>query len=132
MRIRGVTLLIIVQLALSMYLMYTKAQSDAFCIAGKSCDMVQQSIYGDLFGVSVSTLGVIAFTLLLIVHLTQHFHRYNRTLYLLGVVLGVLGALYFIGIQLFVLRHLCSTCMVIDVSMLLIAWLEYRAWRKGY
>lgn len=111
--------------------MYTKTQSGAFCVVGNACDVVQQSIYGELFGVHVSTLGAIAFGLLLITHLTQHHHRYNRKLYLLGIVLGTIGALYFIGIQMFILRAYCSTCMVIDGSMLLVAWLEYRAWRKG-
>jgi uncharacterized membrane protein len=132
MKIRAVTLLIVLQVILAGYLMYMKAQSGAFCVAGNACDVVQQSIYGELFGVHVSTLGFIAFGLLFILHCTSHWHPYNRTLYFCGVLLGGIGALYFIGIQVFVLQAYCSTCMVIDVSMLIVTWLEYRAWRKSY
>lgn len=132
MKIRAVTLLLIMQFVLAGYLMYMKTQSEAFCVVGNACDVVQQSVYGELFGVHVSTLGFIAFGLLLITHLTAHYHRYNRALYLSGLVLGAFGALYFIGIQVFVLQAYCSTCMVIDVSMLVVAFLEYRAWRKDY
>lgn len=129
---RAVLWIILGQLLLSAYLMYEKAQSAVFCVVGQSCDAVQQSAYGTLWGFDVSMLGLIAFGLLLITYVTQHHHRYNRRLYLMGIAFGVIGALYFIGIQAFVLRAYCSTCMVIDVSMLVVAWLEYRAYRKGY
>ena len=132
MRIKLIPAIILGQLVLSAYLVHAKAQTELFCVIGKSCDAVQQSVYGELWGIDVSTLGLIAFGLLLITAFTQHAHRYNRKLYLLCIVLGVMGAIYFIGIQLFVLKQICSTCMVIDGSMLVVAWLEYRAWRKGY
>ena len=132
MRMRAVFWIIIGQLLLSGYMMYEKAQSAVFCVVGKSCDAVQQSAYGTLGGFDVRTLGFIAFALLLITHLTQHHHRYNKRLYLLGLVLGVVGATYYIGIQAFVLKQLCPTCMLIDGSMLVVAWLEYKAYRKGY
>lgn len=125
MRIRFIPLIIFGQLVLSAYLIHAKAQAELFCVVGKSCDAVQQSVYGQLWGIDVSTLGFIAFLLLGACYFLRArplFHCF----FLWGTGIGVVGALYFIGVQVFILKQLCSSCMFIDVGMLVLGYLVYR------
>lgn len=100
-----------------------------------SCAAVQNTKYSILFGVSTALVGVLYFTLLVLVFLlfllVQKWHpavfKKTKNLFQIGmgilVIGGVLGAAYFIFLQLFVIRSICTYCMVIDLLMVLVGGL---------
>lgn len=121
--------LIIFEIAFAMYLSYNHYAYSGICSIG-SCDTVQSSAYGSLFGISLNYLAVVAFILLFICY------KKNTGLYIIGITVGSLTALYLIYLQLFVLNAICSNCMVIDGVMIVIAILsfsseKYRKHLKG-
>lgn len=120
---------ILFEVLFSYFLVYDHIERGGFCGIGE-CDTVQKSSYAHVGRINLVYIAAIAFTLLLICYHTQ------PTFYALGVLCGGLFALYLISIQLFVLGAICSTCMLVDVSMLIIMGLtfyqkEYRKHLKG-
>jgi uncharacterized membrane protein len=110
--------LMILELILTGFLAYTNLTSSAsgFCVAGKGvseCNTVQNSIYGELFGVKLGILGFFAFLILLGVFIYEEKSKQNGLFFVLASV-GALFAVYFIYIQLVVLKQICSTCVVVD------------------
>jgi len=58
---------IILEIIFTGYLAFSNTEQGSFCVTGHNCEEVQNSIYGEILGVKVSTLGLISFILLLIV-----------------------------------------------------------------
>ncbi|MBM3232715.1 hypothetical protein FJZ18_00930 [Candidatus Pacearchaeota archaeon] len=86
----------------------------AFCLTGSDCSSVQNSEYGKLFGVSLSVFGFIMFSLLLIIYLYVERHPKYSQFFLLATGLGFCFAVYFLILQFFVLKKICSSCVIID------------------
>ncbi len=99
------------------------------CIVGNTtaCADVQNSEYGKILGVKVSLIGPIAFIFLLVVYLSSikegKYKDNFYEIYLIAVIIGFVASLYFIYLQLFVLKITCINCMIIDGTMLLVALL---------
>ena len=109
--------LLIFEILLSLYLItkdLNKKQDQNICIIGKGCDIVQQSVYGQVFGIKLPFLAIFAFIILLILYF------YNKKIFYFGIFLGTLFSLYLITVQLFILKHICSNCMIVDIIMILI------------
>ncbi len=108
-----IILFIILEIGLSIYLIINSLKPIDVCIIGESCSAVQNSIYGSILGIKVSYLAILAFVLLL------SFKFIHKKIFLLAGFIGAIIALYFISIQLFVLKEICSTCFIIDSIMVL-------------
>ncbi len=77
------------------------------------CDQVLTSKYSAIGGFPVSALGMLYYGTVLVL-LIAYFDTANRRLLHLVSWLacgGMLGTLYFVGIQLFVLKAICLYCM---------------------
>ncbi len=100
-----------------------------------SCAAVQNTKYSVLFGISTALVGILYFTLLLLLFLllfllqkwhpavfekTKNVFRIVLTILIIG---GVFGAAYFIFLQLVVINNICTYCLVIDILMLLVGGL---------
>lgn len=109
-----IILLIVVEIVLSIYLLYDSAKSLTLCIVGESCGFVQNSIYGSIFGIKLGYFAIVAFVILLAMKFI------NKKLFLILSALGASIAIYYISIQLFVLKAICSSCIIIDSIMLVI------------
>ena len=96
----------------------------ATCIAGHGCFDVQSSKFGSILGFKVGTLGFAAFLIFAATFILQHYNKLPKRTFLSLSILGSLGAIYFISLQLFILKQICSTCMVIDTGMILIMLLS--------
>lgn len=116
--------LILVELILSAYVAYTSATGADFCLSGSSCTAVQNSPYGQFLGIKVSIWGALAFLVLLATYLWSRGHYPRYRWYFSATLIGTLVSLVFIGIQLFILKQVCSSCMVVDTLMLLVAALS--------
>ena len=92
------------------------------CGLGESgCSAVANSQYSKTFGISNSLLGVIAFLILMTLTLShmnnpkKHKEIFQKTI----IIPMAITALYFIFLQLFVLKAICPYCMIVDTGILI-------------
>ncbi|MFA5857180.1 MAG: vitamin K epoxide reductase family protein [Candidatus Pacearchaeota archaeon] len=111
--------LIIIEIIFSLYLLYVGVTNETqICVKGESCSEVQNSSYGELFGIQLPYYSLVCFVALILIYF------WNKKLFLIGTLLGGLFAIYLIFVQLFVLKKICTTCMMVDIIMLLITTLS--------
>jgi len=111
-----IMVLIVLELVLAASLSYRAAYNQNLCLFGEqvNCSDVQNSAYGQLFGIKISYLALLGFVGLLTLFLI------NDNLFLIATIIGALGAAYFIIIQTVVLKQTCSTCLLLDITMLIL------------
>lgn len=127
--------LITIEIALAIYLIYIGNSDSGFCLTGSGCNIVRDSQYSHLLGLSLSWFGLLAFSILLISYLLVHYKKLPHRLHIVFVVGGLAFAAYFLCLQVFVIGALCSTCLTIDSIMILIFILslyELRIIKKYY
>ena len=127
--------LILIEAILSAYTAYANTSGTGLCFLGESCTTVQNSVYGQFLGIKISIWGAIAFLLLAGIYYMTRSHYPHYKWYFSAVLLGTLAALAFIAIQFFVLKQLCSSCIIIDTLMLAVAALsayEFYQLKKYY
>ena len=109
-------ILILFEVVMSGYMVYEdqkKSNSDV-CFVGSDCGSVQSSSYGSLFGIQLPYYAIVAFLALLLSFL------FMKKVYYIGVLVGTLISIFLISVQLFVLKMVCSNCMIVDSAMILI------------
>jgi uncharacterized membrane protein len=111
-----IMVLIVLELVLAASLSYKAAYNQNLCLFGEQikCSDVQNSSYGSLFGIKVSYIALLGFVGLLALFLI------DELFFFIATFIGALGAAYFITIQVFVLKQTCSTCLLLDSTMILI------------
>lgn len=113
-----ITVLIVVEIMFTSYMAYNSLQNQDVCAIGKSCEQVQQTKYGQIFGIKLAVIAVFAFIFLLI------FYFYNYRIFLFGSIIGFIISIYLIGIQAVVLKMYCINCLFVDIIMILIFFLS--------
>ncbi len=136
-----VFVLLVVLIVLSGYLTYAKSVNaeQGVCIINNdsisNCGDVQNSKYGSFLGIKVCHWGLVVFSLLLVIYIVANtknrFRKNAHELFVLFSFIGALVAIYFIYVQFFVLKSLCSTCLIIDAATVLVFVLAYLETRKG-
>ena len=96
-----------------------------FCTAGDTCSDVQNSIYGKIFGVPVIWIGVIGFSLLFLFFIFKKHNKKFTNKFYLATLVGALLGLYFIIIQIFVLKQICTNCLITDLTAIIIFFITY-------
>lgn len=93
------------------------------------CYEVQTSEYEEIFGIKSSFLGLICFSILLgfIISEIKTPKKYKRKLIFWGIILFSIFAIYFIYLQLFVIKKFCEYCLVVDIGILISLFI---IWRK--
>lgn len=123
--------LIIINIILSSYFYYSLGNDTSFCVIGEGCDIVKKSAYSEIFGIKVSLFGAIAFIALFIVFALGFRDSLFAKIYFVMVSIGLLFALYFLYLQIFIIGTICSTCAVIDsIAILIFLTTLYCATRK--
>ncbi|MFH1801848.1 MAG: vitamin K epoxide reductase family protein [archaeon] len=115
--------LILIEVVLTGILAYQDVVGSAgsFCVAGSEeagCSGVRDSVYGELFGMKLSFFGLISFLVLLVVFVYEK-RIWEGSFFVLSLV-GAVFAAYFLYLQVFVLKQMCSTCAVVDGTAILI------------
>lgn len=114
-------ILITAEIILSGYLAYTSLYGiDAVCLTGENCKIVQNSQYSQILGIPLSIIGTLSFIALIIVYSLVYKGKINYNWFLAACIFGTLDALYFLYLQLFVIKALCSNCLIIDFGMIII------------
>ena len=88
---------------------------------GGSCHSVQGSKYAYSFGISNSVYGVFIFAILSILVFSQIMKPKNEKQLIIdsAVIVGFLIALYFIFLQIFVIKDFCKYCLIIDIGLII-------------
>lgn len=118
-----IMIFILVQLLLSVQIAYSNYFGSGFCITGDSgntdCDAVQGSEYGRFLGVPLGVIGSAAFLILLVFgYLALYRDKDFGKIFGILVCLGTMASLYLLYIQFFVLKQICSSCLVVDGLMI--------------
>lgn len=95
------------------------------------CYQVQTSNYEKIFGIKNSHLGLIAFGILSLItfcHIRKP-QKIKKNLITLGIVTSLIFSLYFIYLQIFVLKAFCKYCMTVDIGSI-INFLVIIFWRE--
>lgn len=98
----------------SIYLSYMKLQeSDLVCNVLEGCNLVTQSEYAKIFGIPLAYLGVFFYCLLILTLL--FFLKSKKAICFrflqITIFAGFLSSLYFLYLQVFVIRALCTYCL---------------------
>lgn len=120
MKIYGkiIILLIVIEIILSLFI--ASSTQGFACAPGSSCESVQNSIYGAIFGMKVAWFGAATFSILFLLYFIFSTISRYYWVFLVFTGIGFLFALYFIVLQLFVIKQICINCMVIDCIMIII------------
>jgi len=119
-----ISILLFVNIILSAYLIYSESKTQGFCIIGSTCETVQNSEYAYLLGIPVVWIGLISFTILLILFYLKENHNVLSWIYNIGIIIAGIYAFYFIAIQAFVIKKLCSTCMIVDTLTIIASFIS--------
>jgi uncharacterized membrane protein len=114
-------ILILMLLATVASLVLTFVPLEKACGNSQSCTVVQTSQYESTLGIKNAHLGLIAFPILAILTLFEikKTNKYRKRLLGLGIILGSMFAVYFLYIQLFILKAVCKYCLVVDIGTLI-------------
>jgi protein-disulfide isomerase/uncharacterized membrane protein len=99
---------------------------DRTCGFGSACDEVSSSRFGQVLGVPLPLLGLLAFGPLLGLSLFPS--PSTRWLHRAMALAGGIGGLVLILLQVGVLGRVCPYCLAVDVSAVLLGLLEVRGW----
>lgn len=120
MKYKILLIIFLISLISSIILLSTNHGSD-FCKPDGGCGSVQNSKYAYLFGISNSIYGIILFSFLSLITFMEIKKptQIKRLLIDSGAIIGFFIALYFIFLQIFILKIFCKYCLVIDGGMIL-------------
>jgi uncharacterized membrane protein len=98
----------------------TSNTTTGICRPGNGCDTVTSSVYGSTLGIQNSTYGIFVFSFLILLTL---FHMKRPTKHVRGILhfavgFGALVAIYFLYLQIFVIKAFCEFCILIDIALL--------------
>ncbi len=147
---RGLNTLIVVSIIsiiLFSYLVYVhyKPEASEFCNfgGGFNCDIVNKSIYSELFGIPVALLGILTFLGILVLSiLSLKNYKFNmgdvkidgeiliKIIFWVSAI-GLLFALYLIYIEAFVLYSFCIFCLVGDGLIIITLVISYLLMEGG-
>ena len=90
------------------------------CNIEEGCDLVQNSIYAETFGIKNSIYGVAVFFLLSGITTFQIFKptKKKENFLKISLIIGSIIAIYFLILQIFFLKAYCKYCLVVDFSVI--------------
>lgn len=114
-------------LGVASYLTYVELTlSDAVCGVVGNCNVVQQSSYARIFSIPLGLLGIMCYSLILVLwllSLKREKRQFRSNLLRLLVITGVAFSIYLTFLEPFVIGASCIWCLTSAVTMLLLLWL---------
>ncbi len=91
------------------------------CGDDAGCSIVQTSKYETTFGIKNAHIGIITFPILAILAIFElkRKSKYRKRLIQIGIIIGSAFAIYFLYLQIFVLKALCKYCLIVDLGVLI-------------
>lgn len=118
MKYKVLLILFIISLMSSFTLSFEEVSE--FCNPGEGCEVVHASEYNYTFGIQNSHYGILIFSLLILLTLSQMQKpkRIKENILHVSIVFGAIISIYFLYIQHFALNAYCKYCLLIDFSLL--------------
>lgn len=118
----AITILSAIGVLLSLYLTYVDSGGGqaAFCTAGSDCDVVRQSAFAKILGIPVAALGVAAYGAIFAVSLLSMARKKRWLILFVLSLAGFVFTLYLTYLELFVIKAICTYCVVSAVIITLI------------
>lgn len=103
-------------------------EAGALCVVGGNfdCDIVNQSIYSQIYGIPFALIGMIGFVLMFVTTALLLWRRDPKERELLFATLCAMATIglgiqiYLTAIEFFVLKVWCSLCLISQISILTI------------
>lgn len=116
---------VVIGLIVSVYMtVYKVTSNDAMCLGSGECSTVNASIYSEIYGIPVASVGIAGyFAILLILWYERRdkFFENNGPMIIFGMALtGFIFTVYLIYVEFAVLHALCPFCLVSQGSMIVI------------
>ena len=104
------------------------------CDINSGCEVVYYSQYNSFLGIQNSYYGAIIFALLIILTVSYLINptQNKKAMINVSIVVGSLIALYFLGIQHFVLEAYCQYCLIVDFSIIISLIVILPELKKGF
>lgn len=105
------------------------------CIIVTGCDKVLSGPYSEIFGIPIALIGVFYYLFIFsgaLFFLFGNSHKFFR-LSLLAASAGFLASLWFVSLQLFIIKSICFYCMIsafCSLTLFLLAILSFFHARK--
>ena len=89
-----------------------------FCIIGNTCDKVLVSVYSTISNIPVALLGTIYYFIILILIFNYFYSKKEKDLVFISYIscIGFSASAWFVYLQLFVIKSICSYCMISAIS----------------
>lgn len=118
-------ILVVIGLIDSIYMtIYKVTSNDALCLGSGECSTVNASVYSEIYGIPVASVGIAGYFAILLVHFFErrdNFFAKNGPMLIFGMALtGFIFTVYLIYVEFAVLQALCPFCLVSQGSMSLI------------
>ena len=123
---------------ISSYLTYDHYQNSSYCLAGSSCNKVNQSIYSEIFGIPIAVIGLIGYLSLFILSILvlKNKIKKSRRVFALffvfsSIALGYSIVLFYISY--IILNSLCPYCFVLyalNLFIFIISIIKIRHYAK--
>jgi len=96
------------------------------------CGTVIKSSYGYIFNIPVSLWGVVYYSILSFTDFVFLMHKKRQWIHIFSIVsvLGFLFSVYFVYVQIFILKALCFYCMLSAINSFIIFILIIYIWIK--
>lgn len=111
----------------SLYISLVRLSPPEFCELGSlfSCEEVLFSPYSSFLGIPMEYYGAAWFTVSLLLSIFSLFSRVGKILLLGWSVLGILGVIYLVYVEVFLVNSICILCTVAHVFGILILLASY-------
>lgn len=126
---RVIFLLSLVGVGVASYLLYSYLNHTPLLCLNKGCEVVRQSEYSALFGIPVPAIGLLGFSVIALVTMIRTFLK--KTVLDIGLLLisfiGFLFVSWFTYVEIFLIKAICSWCVVTAILMTIIFILAIRS-----
>ncbi|MAG47385.1 hypothetical protein CL617_02170 [archaeon] len=106
------------------------SETESFCDVSQeiSCDIVNKSIYSEIYGIPVSLLGMLTFIFISVLVLFAlnnkkifGFEKQDMYDWIFWIMIfSIFFALYLVYIEIFVLYAVCPLCVLLDILIVIV------------
>lgn len=105
--------LFIIELGLSIYLIFETKRTEKIKICDGNCNAVLISEYNNFLGIKNTYLGILTFTILIALEITNF--NLNNLLQSILLISSSLYSIYLIYIQKYKLKEFCKICVTLSI-----------------
>lgn len=127
------SLLSVAGLITSVYISLSRLNPPEFCELGSlfSCDEVLFSPYSSVLGIHMEYYGAAWFIVALLLSLSSLFKQGARLLLLGWSILGILGVIYLVYVEIFLVHSICILCTLAHIFGILIFSASYIGYKHS-